>query len=533
MRSDRPSLNPIVLSGTFLLIAGAALSLRLGVALREPLWLDELHTAWCVDGPFNIVWNRAGQGNQSPFYFWIEWLVCQPFGLTEFWLRLPSVVYGSLAAIAASLFVWSFKRSLLAASLTGLLVAIDPQFIFYGSEARPYALVQLLSVLQVFLFARETRVQTFSATADSNSPINPGLAVFTALLLMTHLTAGSLIIAEVFLLLIFFRQIPIRRAAISLALGSTAFLPLAFLTQRIFSHRTDWQAVSDSAQLIAELQPAILVYVVAPLIVCLPAWGWQRFRVEPNIAPENRLLPWMTLTLTWGLTPIILLWAADLSGLAPVAMNRYAQAGAIAWPVFCGLLLSSISSPSLKAIAVTLIGLNAIVFSGLPNPLLNNRKPAVYRAENWSAAVELINSEIAGGTVFLFSNLLEDHHSLLVQDSGRLQPNPRHRNYLAFPVSGIYKIRPEVKVFPRPTRRAGRFTNDDLQTVRDQSEAWFLIRGTPELVNAITREFEKRLSLPPSQTLNWDVRELPGSVVYVVKSTITTTPTIAREPYHD
>ena len=521
MRSDRPLLHPIVLMGTLLLIAGSALFLRLGVAISEPLWLDELHTAWCVDGPFHIVWNRAGQGNQSPFYFWIEWLVCQPFGLTEFWLRLPSVVYGSLAAIAASLFVWSFKRSFVAASLTGLLVAIDPQFIFYGSEARPYALVQLLSVIQVFIFSRETRVQTFSGTTTSTSSINLGLAITTALLLLTHLTAVSLIIAEAVFLILFFRQKPIRRVIISLLLGSMAFFPLALLTQRVFSQRTDWQTISDSAQLLAELQPTILVYVVAPLIVCMPAWYWQRFRVAPDVATESHLLTWTGLAVIWGLTPIILLWFADLSGLAPVALNRYAQVGAIAWPVLCGLLLSSVSSRSFKTIAAALIWLNAISFSTLPNPFLDENKPARYRTENWAAAIELINSENSEATVFLFSNLLEDHLSLLTLETGRFQSDPQHLNYLSFPASGIYKIKPQTRVAPRPTCQVGRFTDDDLQAFRKRGEAWFLIRG-PQWMNAITREFEQRLALPSSQTLDWDIRELPGSIVYVVKLTINT-----------
>ena len=130
-------------------VALIAFSLRWMISLNEPLWIDELHTAWSVDGPLDVVAGRAAEGNQTPLYFWVEWLVCQQFGLTETWLRLPSALYGSLTAIAASLLVWNFRRSPTAALTTGLLIAIEPTFLFYGSEARPYALLHLLTLLQV------------------------------------------------------------------------------------------------------------------------------------------------------------------------------------------------------------------------------------------------------------------------------------------------------------------------------------------------------------------------------------------------
>lgn len=516
-----PSSKQLVLIGLALLVATLAFVMRLIVGIAEPLWIDELHTAWCIDDTIGAVSRRAAQGNQTPLYFWMEWLVCNQFGLTEFWLRLPSMVCGSLTAVVASLLVWSFNRSLMAATTTGLLVAVDPLFIFYGSEARPYALLHLLSVLQVFVFIYEVRLHRRPEASPSKPRVNPWLAILTASLILTHLTAISLVVAEVFFLLAFYRRFPAKSAVISMATGCLALIPMAWLAQEVFSKRQDWQTVSDSNRLFQQLWPVLLVYLVAPMVICLPGWCLQRFQKATDPPTAIRLMPWLVLILAWGLTPVALLWLADLSGFAPAAMNRYAQVGAIAWPVFCGLLLASVSWQSLRAVGSVIVLVVAVGFSGIWGNFLTFGTPGHYRDENWLAAVNLINSEANEGIVYIFSNLIEDHQALpQVGPSPNGNDGAKPLQYLLFPVTGIHKIKTGITLIPRPTLQAGRFTRHDLTAVRKNNEAWFLIRGQPSLVNAITREFENTLRLGPNQSFQIDVRELPGSRVYVVKISI-------------
>src|SRR5688572_19813575 len=68
--------------------------------VRESLWIDELHTAWCVSGSLADVAPRAMAGNQSPVFFWIEWLLTSLFGHNELTFRLPSLIAGSLLPLA-------------------------------------------------------------------------------------------------------------------------------------------------------------------------------------------------------------------------------------------------------------------------------------------------------------------------------------------------------------------------------------------------------------------------------------------------
>src|SRR6478752_5310680 len=135
-----PHLRWPLLAAFVLTLAAAAL--RLWQA-RESLWLDELHTAWCAEGALGEVTSRAAIGNQSPFFFWLEWLLIWVMGPSELSLRLPSILAGSLLPVAV---FWLAARwaSSGAGLLAAGLVAIDPQTIFYATEARPSALVQLL-----------------------------------------------------------------------------------------------------------------------------------------------------------------------------------------------------------------------------------------------------------------------------------------------------------------------------------------------------------------------------------------------------
>src|SRR5689334_1322536 len=62
--------------------------------INESLWVDELHTSWCLQAGFENVAPRAAEGNQSPLYFWLLWGVTRVLGESEFTLRLPSLLAG-------------------------------------------------------------------------------------------------------------------------------------------------------------------------------------------------------------------------------------------------------------------------------------------------------------------------------------------------------------------------------------------------------------------------------------------------------
>src|SRR5687767_474003 len=109
----------------------------------ESLWVDELHTAWCVGGDLADVAPRAAMGNQSPVFFWLEWLVVRALGPSEGSLRLVSVCAGSLLPLALFALLKQLGQSAWVGFVAAVLVVVDPLAIFFATEARPYALVQL------------------------------------------------------------------------------------------------------------------------------------------------------------------------------------------------------------------------------------------------------------------------------------------------------------------------------------------------------------------------------------------------------
>jgi hypothetical protein len=121
--------------------------------LHEGLWLDELHSAWAADSDWAQVAPRAQMGNQSPLYFYLLKAFLTA-GSEEWNARLPSLI--SCFFTISLLYVCSLRatNSVLIASSIALVFAVDPKSIFYGTEARPYALVQLVALLSVLAFTK-------------------------------------------------------------------------------------------------------------------------------------------------------------------------------------------------------------------------------------------------------------------------------------------------------------------------------------------------------------------------------------------
>ena len=116
------------------LVLGALL--RVG-SMDDLLWLDELHTAWCVHESLADVASRATMGNQSPLYFWLEFAAFHSCGKNETALRLPSLLAGLLLMPSIGWVVYRIGRSWTGVWLAVFLAAIEDQFLFYGVEARP------------------------------------------------------------------------------------------------------------------------------------------------------------------------------------------------------------------------------------------------------------------------------------------------------------------------------------------------------------------------------------------------------------
>lgn len=203
--------------------------------LRGTLWIDDgVHRAPTTD-------------QHPPLYFVLAGALVRLAGTSEFVLRWPAV-------LAATLFVpalWALARHLVRRGVlptrtpiwSALLASLSPFLLWYGQEARPYALWATLTVVSTHLLLRATSDQPFPTKESrgkerhtvNNEPVPPlearrleeGFlwfiyALSLLLLLATHYYAIFLL--PVHALWIFLWLLPRRRA---LAVASAGGVLLA------------------------------------------------------------------------------------------------------------------------------------------------------------------------------------------------------------------------------------------------------------------------------------------------------------------
>lgn len=96
--------------------------------------------------------NIRGDIGNSPVYYVVLWTWTQFFGLSDFSLRFPSVLFSTLLVGLLYGFVRRHFRSEPLALLSAFLAAIEPFFVAYSHMARNYSMSFFLTLLATHLF---------------------------------------------------------------------------------------------------------------------------------------------------------------------------------------------------------------------------------------------------------------------------------------------------------------------------------------------------------------------------------------------
>lgn len=157
-------------------IAGLAALLRIPTLGREALWYDETFTAWVSQLQGANFWQAIRGDVHPPLWYLIEWLVARLFGTSEFALRLPSALF----SIGACLMLWRVALSLgfnrVTAFIAGILCAVLPSSLYYGQEARMYAMLSLFVLIAVQAAIR--RKWAWFVAACTGALYSQNLAIF-------------------------------------------------------------------------------------------------------------------------------------------------------------------------------------------------------------------------------------------------------------------------------------------------------------------------------------------------------------------
>ncbi len=117
-------------------------------------WRDEAATLAAIHRPFGAMLAMLGHVDAvHGAYYVLAWVLARLLGTGELALRLPSVI----AMCVAAGFIAAIGRRLVspgAGLAAGVVFVINPQIVFYGQDARSYALVTMAAVIASYVLVR-------------------------------------------------------------------------------------------------------------------------------------------------------------------------------------------------------------------------------------------------------------------------------------------------------------------------------------------------------------------------------------------
>jgi len=488
-----PSLDVVVGLLLIMLLAAMLRAQHMG----EPLWLDELHTAWVVEDAVSDVAGRAAAGNQGPVFYYAQWLVSQMGENSVFRYRCLSLVAGLLLVPVVFLVVREASGNAWAGWLAALVVSVDRFSVIFSCEARPYAWVQLVTVIHIHL---GWQYQRGGAAVIPGRPNwgRVGWIASGALLFHLHYTAALILVAEVVAWVVL-QAAAFRAGAARYTIRKLDFLVLVLLCSpalpqllSISQRRGAWAEFVPMPGVfgLLTLLP-LLVYVVFPFSArLLTTW---RGRNPVRNAGDTA---WWTLLASGLIIPVLIAWASTVSGVAALYWPRYLIGSSTIAILVAAALVSSLRGArrrwviTLLLLVAVLLTESAINFSGvLPAkmdwPAFLHRSGVMPRQEDWQALVSHINERDPRGRwpVFLAADLIED------RQLGSSQTVSRGRGvdleeYCLFPLQGCYRLRDSVQPILPLASTPPSLPAEYRPVISKAHGGWFVVRGNSARVQA-------------------------------------------------
>ena len=413
-------------SQVFRTILIVAALLAIGAALRfyrlgaRSLWLDEV-LVWDESGGASIgavVRRLSAVPSLMPLHFVITWIV-RRFGDSEIWLRLVPAVAGALAVPA----MFAVARDLFgrrAGIIAALLVAVSPFLIWYSQENAAYALLVLLTIVQMqlaYLAVTRSRlvywlgfsIVTLVSLYNDYLALLPTVAAFAfiALALAGRVLAGA------------FLRSPSQNISLSLrgragwgllaaAFGSGLLVLLGYLPWlrifRTFLHHQEYGLSRFSAAhhaTLAEVQSQLAIFGLQGVVFVLFVAGL----VLAALWTVRRRPEAVLLTVLWLLVPLaaffyslrgglVTLWPRYLIFVLPAALLLVAVAidEVSSW---LGRIAGRRSRPI--SVVASIAGVAVVLIQVVPNLVSSYQLPK----DDWRGAAAFVQSNSAPDSVVI------------------------------------------------------------------------------------------------------------------------------------
>ena len=478
------------------------------LTIGESLWLDEIHTSWVVSDDYSQIMARAAEGNQAPLYFWLVGIVTRLVGHSELTLRVVSLAAGTIAVGACATLVRQWTQSNALAILTAVLAAIDPHFIFYAREARPYALLQVLAVVHLFLAdQRQAESDRHVTPCWPPSRVRWWWIASTWLLFYTHFTSMLLIPAELVASLAVARRgrwrSLFRAWCVDLAVVATGCLVLSNQLRYVFERRNNWRQFVDVEPLLRVLTVfPTEVYIGCPLVLVAVVALFRRYAFSEigNARPERCAaiavdsVRYRTLLLSSTfLIPILIAWFSTYRtptypGLAPLFFRRYLMVATVPLVALPGWIGTWMMRERDRVIySVLCVVMACVCYSRKPTALWT-----VHSREDWPAVVEHVDreTEALSWPLVMRSGIIED-------DSLGPNAGSELREYCTFPLTSLYQFhRHSGPLITLPSRRelnANDLLPQQRARILSSPGLWIVSRGAPEKARAFVERLADML----------------------------------------
>jgi mannosyltransferase len=322
-------------AGVFLVALGLGL-IRLGA---QPLSFDERFTRDTATLPWSGIWDAA-RDTEAPhlvYYALLKpWLAV--FGTSDWALRLPSVLFGALAAAATG----ALGRRLfddLAGLVAGLALAASSFFVSWSQAARGYTLAVFLATVATYAFVRayeERSTAWWIAWAAALSAAG-WVSIFAFSVAAAHLIA----------FLCLRPRPPVRFPVVAGLAALAVFLPQLVLVATGDNGQLDW------------------IPTPTPRHVAVGMWDWASrnpvavlaaaigiVQLIRGVVPGAAL--WKTVLVSaWLVAPLVATLLASI--VQPAFEARYVLVGLPALALAIGAAVASLSRRQAVVLAVLLV----------------------------------------------------------------------------------------------------------------------------------------------------------------------------------
>lgn len=336
---------------------------------------DEPFSVYHAQMDIDSIIRLLSAGNNPPLYeillhFWIKL-----FGISEFSVRFPSLIFSSITVLYIYKLGTKFLNKRIAL-YSSIIFILSNYHILFAHEARVYSLLGLLSVISMYYFMNIIQYCNLDTKADNNlkSTVRNNLIILilvNTFIIYSHYFGFFILITQ-FIFIIFNKKIFLKywkQILIYSSIIGLLYLPNIFVFLNRFiesSLNGTWVKPPSGVESIYNMiwqfsnAPVVAVFCILVLVISL---------VKSTINKKQKNI-YESLVVFWFV--FIFFFMYSTSYLVPIFMDRYVMPAAISYGLLIGISVDYlIEKPKYRFIIPALI---CILFMVTVKPNITNKR---------------------------------------------------------------------------------------------------------------------------------------------------------------